>query len=213
MTLTGESRRTLRKTCPIVTLSTTNPTRSDQGANPGPHGKKLASNNYLNHGKTLHTASVSLFITTLGNADGSIHVASLIPANNSARDLLAKMWKIVTQEESKSIYVAGVKFSDTKGINPLVIAEFLTAVKMLVLFYCVVTPCGLTGRYQRFGETYCFHLWTLNMELQSIKHRDSNPLHFSLICESKTITFFLLFMLFSIPRNLLFIFVLFAFSR
>jgi hypothetical protein len=27
-----------------------------------------------------------------------------------------------------------------------------------------VTPCGLVGRYQRFGETYCFHIqgWYLS---------------------------------------------------
>jgi hypothetical protein len=24
-----------------------------------------------------------------------------------------------------------------------------------ILFFWVVTPCGLVGRYQRFGETYC----------------------------------------------------------
>jgi hypothetical protein len=33
--LTGENRRTRSKTCPIVTLSTTNPTWIDSGANPG----------------------------------------------------------------------------------------------------------------------------------------------------------------------------------
>jgi hypothetical protein len=27
---------------------------------------------------------------------------------------------------------------------------------MLILW--VVTPCGLVGKYQRFGETYFFHL-------------------------------------------------------
>jgi hypothetical protein len=31
--------------------------------------------------------------------------------------------------------------------------EVLTAVKMSMLFFWVVTPCGLVGRYQRFGET------------------------------------------------------------
>jgi hypothetical protein len=33
--------------------------------------------------------------------------------------------------------------------------EVLTAVKLSVLH---VTPGGLVGRYQRFGETYCLHL-------------------------------------------------------
>jgi hypothetical protein len=36
--------------------------------------------------------------------------------------------------------------------------EVLTAAKMLMLFFWIVTPCTLVGRYQRFGETYCLHL-------------------------------------------------------
>jgi hypothetical protein len=36
--------------------------------------------------------------------------------------------------------------------------EVLTAVKMLMLVFWIVTPCGLVGRYQRFGGTYCLHL-------------------------------------------------------
>jgi hypothetical protein len=36
--------------------------------------------------------------------------------------------------------------------------EVLTAVKMSVLFFWVVTLCGLVGKYQRFGGTYCLHL-------------------------------------------------------
>jgi hypothetical protein len=38
MELTGENRRTRGKTCPSATLSTTNPTWTDLGSNPGPHG-------------------------------------------------------------------------------------------------------------------------------------------------------------------------------
>jgi hypothetical protein len=29
---------------------------------------------------------------------------------------------------------------------------------MSMLVFCVVTPCGLTGRYKCFGETLCLHL-------------------------------------------------------
>jgi hypothetical protein len=36
--------------------------------------------------------------------------------------------------------------------------EVLTAVKMLMLFFWVVMLCGLVGRYQCFGGTYCLHL-------------------------------------------------------
>jgi hypothetical protein len=42
--LTGDNRRTRRKTCPSATLSTTNPTWIDPGANPGLHGEKPATN-------------------------------------------------------------------------------------------------------------------------------------------------------------------------
>jgi hypothetical protein len=29
---------------------------------------------------------------------------------------------------------------------------------MMMLFFCVVTPCGLVDRYQRIGGTYCLHI-------------------------------------------------------
>jgi hypothetical protein len=38
--------------------------------------------------------------------------------------------------------------------------EVLVAVKMSVLVFWLVTPCGFVGRYQHFGETYCLHLPT-----------------------------------------------------
>jgi hypothetical protein len=47
--LTGENRSTRRKTCPSATLSTTNPTRIDPGANPGLRGERPATND-LSHG-------------------------------------------------------------------------------------------------------------------------------------------------------------------
>jgi hypothetical protein len=49
MLFTGENRRTLRKTCPSATLSTTNPTWIDLGANPGLRGDRPATND-LSHG-------------------------------------------------------------------------------------------------------------------------------------------------------------------
>jgi hypothetical protein len=42
--LTGENRRTRRKTCPSATLTTTNPTLTDRGENPGLRGEKPATN-------------------------------------------------------------------------------------------------------------------------------------------------------------------------
>jgi hypothetical protein len=47
--LTGENRRTRRKTCPSATLYTTNSTRIDPGANPGLRGERPATN-HLRHG-------------------------------------------------------------------------------------------------------------------------------------------------------------------
>jgi hypothetical protein len=57
MILTGENRRTWRKTCPSATSSTTNPTWIDPGANPALRGGRPATNR-LNHGTAL---SVYLF--------------------------------------------------------------------------------------------------------------------------------------------------------
>jgi hypothetical protein len=52
--LTGENRRTRIKTCPSVTLSTTNPTWIDPEANPGLRGERPATND-LSHGTALHS--------------------------------------------------------------------------------------------------------------------------------------------------------------
>jgi hypothetical protein len=49
MILTGENRRTRRKTCPSATLSTINPTQIDPGANPGLRGERPATSD-LSHG-------------------------------------------------------------------------------------------------------------------------------------------------------------------
>jgi hypothetical protein len=59
MKLTGENRSTRGKTRPIATLSTTNPTWTDPGSNPGLRGKRPATNR-LSHG----TASPQYIICT-----------------------------------------------------------------------------------------------------------------------------------------------------
>jgi hypothetical protein len=43
-------------------------------------------------------------------------------------------------------------------LNFFMTFEVLTAVKMSMVVFRVATQCGLIGRYQRFGGTYCFHL-------------------------------------------------------
>jgi hypothetical protein len=47
--MTGENRRTQRKTCRSAILSTTNPTWTEPGANPGIRGERPATNR-LSHG-------------------------------------------------------------------------------------------------------------------------------------------------------------------
>jgi hypothetical protein len=49
MKLTGENRSARGKTCPIATLSTTNPTWTDPGSNLGLRGERPATNR-LSHG-------------------------------------------------------------------------------------------------------------------------------------------------------------------
>jgi hypothetical protein len=52
--LTGENRRTRRKTCPSSTLSTTNPTWIGRGANPGLHVERPTTND-LSHSTALNS--------------------------------------------------------------------------------------------------------------------------------------------------------------
>jgi hypothetical protein len=53
MKLTGENLSTRGKTCPSVTLSTTNPTWTDPGSNPDLRGGRPAANP-LSHGTALY---------------------------------------------------------------------------------------------------------------------------------------------------------------
>jgi hypothetical protein len=52
MKFTGENHSTRGETCPSVTLSTTNPTWTDPGSNPGLRGERPATNR-LSHGMAL----------------------------------------------------------------------------------------------------------------------------------------------------------------
>jgi hypothetical protein len=54
MKLTGENRSTQGKPCPSTTFSTTNPTSTDQGSNPGLRDERPATNR-LSHGTALKT--------------------------------------------------------------------------------------------------------------------------------------------------------------
>jgi hypothetical protein len=48
-------------------------------------------------------------------------------------------------------------YGNTKGQQKEVRFEVLTAMKVSMLVFWVVSPCGLIGRYQSFGGTYCIH--------------------------------------------------------
>jgi hypothetical protein len=52
-------------------------------------------------------------------------------------------------------------------------SEVLTAVRMSILVLWIVTPCGLVGTYQRFGETYCLHLQGVTRKKNNIVNMDS----------------------------------------
>jgi hypothetical protein len=56
MKLTGENRSTREKTCPSDILSTTNPTWTDSGSNPGLRDERPAANR-LSHG----TAKLNIY--------------------------------------------------------------------------------------------------------------------------------------------------------
>jgi hypothetical protein len=47
MKLTGKNRSTRGKTCPSAALSTTDPTSTDPGSNPGLRGGRPATNRHL----------------------------------------------------------------------------------------------------------------------------------------------------------------------
>jgi hypothetical protein len=42
--------------------------------------------------------------------------------------------------------------------------------KILMMFFWVVTPCGPIGRYQCFRETYCLHLQDFSLDLPTSSH-------------------------------------------
>jgi hypothetical protein len=87
MILTGKNRRTRRKTCPSATLSTTNPTWVDSGANQGLRGERAATN-YLSH----NTAQESyLLISELNVFHRVTHLTS---GFNPCENKTLMMWQL-----------------------------------------------------------------------------------------------------------------------
>jgi hypothetical protein len=58
MQLTGENRSTRRETCLSATFSTTNPTWTDPGSNPGLRGERPATNR-LSHGTAIFISTTA----------------------------------------------------------------------------------------------------------------------------------------------------------
>jgi hypothetical protein len=48
-------------------------------------------------------------------------------------------------------YILTLPFADVRY-------EILTALKISMMLFWVVTPCGIVSRSQNFGGTYCLHL-------------------------------------------------------
>jgi hypothetical protein len=70
MILIGKNIRSRSKTCPSATFSTTNPTRTDPGANPG-----LRAINRLSYGtaRTVNTAYNYQGVLLVPNARGDVY--------------------------------------------------------------------------------------------------------------------------------------------
>jgi hypothetical protein len=83
MKLTGENRSTRRKTCLSATLSTTNPTWTDQGSNLGLRGDRPATNR-LSHG----TANCNI-MAYINNQNG--RVSNLILFDDVTQSALVLM--------------------------------------------------------------------------------------------------------------------------
>jgi hypothetical protein len=54
--------------------------------------------------------------------------------------------------------------------------DVLTAMKMSISVFWAVTPCGLVGRYQRFGGIYCLHVQDAETQKTNI---DSKYIYFN----------------------------------
>jgi hypothetical protein len=79
--VTGENRSTRVKTCPNASLSTTNPTWTDHGSNPGLCGGRPTANR-LTQGWTC--AVVIQYTEKRGGSQSNITCAEEVPARHAA---------------------------------------------------------------------------------------------------------------------------------
>jgi hypothetical protein len=74
MTLTGENRRTRRKTCPSATLYTTNPIWIDPGGSPGLRSERPTTN-CLSHGTALPKIFTASIIKTFALMTEAVRIS------------------------------------------------------------------------------------------------------------------------------------------
>jgi hypothetical protein len=107
----------------------------------------------------------ALLLARVGNsARPSVHKHIYRP-NARFPNLYRKMFKnshqLILHTECTDYHTAGMNgLYKGKFWRNLILARFevITAVRMAMLLFWVVTSCGLVGKYQRFGETYCLQL-------------------------------------------------------
>jgi hypothetical protein len=63
--------------------------------------------------------------------------------------------------------------------------EVFTAVTIMMMLFWVLAPCGLVGRRQLFGETYCLHLQDFSPEDGDSMFIRNVGIYFSTILERK----------------------------
>jgi hypothetical protein len=61
-------------------------------------------------------------------------------------------------EVLKTIGMWNLMYWHIVNYSKIVRFEVSTAVTIKIMFFWVLVPCGLIGRCQHFGETYCLHL-------------------------------------------------------
>jgi hypothetical protein len=96
-----------------------------------------------------------LFVATILKGRDSLSVVSLF----SPGWYMSWMWSMVgmvltgrKQWTQRHFNFSLVFYLECRNIMTF---QFLTALNMLKMAFCVLTQCGLLSRYQRFGETYC----------------------------------------------------------
>jgi hypothetical protein len=83
------------------------------------------------------------------------------------------MEAVSTSETSVNLYeTARRNISQDSHLHQPMMFEVLTALKILMLVFWVVMPCGLVGRHQRFGGACCLHR-TSGMKMEVVRSSET----------------------------------------